>query len=396
MADAAEAKKIVHDFYCGTKYKWSAIAEERAHTALRKFGIYGAFRPGFFQGSYRSGKPCDIKAPTRKQCERLKSNPVTTYQIKVLGDAFTAAKWAAKYKIPFVFVREEKMTIRGQGKQVTIGKTNAAKKKIQEWMRYTWREQIDKPGTVISFHPLKSNPKTNPCTPEKYARATMAKMAPAVVNPKAKLKWSTYEGGTFAAPGKKGYGATTEIGNYKIDPISSDQGRHQGYTLRFENVRGRVEGGLHQWIDQATGRAQHYTGRFFRSPNQAKKAAREHYERTRYTVKFNPCEKRARATNPKKKNPRWLKGGDPYRRADLWIVLAFDFKTKRAKYLGRKTWGNYLAAVRYGSKKDALLDARQWKPVKDEIIAVTKAKHSIEKIAQMIKRKLPKYIAASG
>ena len=99
---------------------------------------------------------------------------------------------------------------------------------------------------------------------------------------------------------------------------------------------------------------------------------------------------------PKKKNPRWLKGGDPYRRADLWIVLAFDFKTKRAKYLGRKTWGNYLAAVRYGSKKDALLDARQWKAVKNEIIAVTKAKHSIEKIAQMIKRKLPEYIAASG
>ena len=89
---------------------------------------------------------------------------MTPYKIKGLGDALTAAKWAAKFKVPFVLVREEKM----EGRQVTIGKTTAAKKKIQEWMQYTWREQVNKPGTVISFHPLKSNPRaTNPCTTEK-------------------------------------------------------------------------------------------------------------------------------------------------------------------------------------------------------------------------------------
>lgn len=272
---------------------------------------------------------------------------------------------------------------------------------------------------------LKSNPcttrKRNPCTPAAKARAVMAKMAPANYpqrrpNPN---DLSTEAGELVYYAETTEFTGTTNLYNQRASIIKNlirklNKGAYdpklapklwkylydnaaKGYTREHDVPRPGRGGAFGVFTPAIRREAAEYTAK-----QELKRILAGDYEWLLPSKKMPPWpHKKPRKKPhlrlvPKKKNPRWLKGGDPYRRADLWIVLAFDFKTKRAKYLGRKTWGNYLAAVRYGSKKDALLDARQWKAVKNEIIAVTKAKHSIEKIAQMIKRKLPEYIAASG
>ena len=60
--------------------------------------------------------------------------------------------------------------------------------------------------------------------------------------------WSMFAGGTGAEEGKHGYSLTTDIGNYKIHPFSSKTGRHIGYEVWFENVKGAAAGGLNQPI----------------------------------------------------------------------------------------------------------------------------------------------------
>jgi len=87
---------------------------------------------------------------------------------------------------------------------------------------------------------------------------------------KRRLVWHTYEGGTFGG-GKKGYSAHPPEGNYKIDPVTWPTGRFRGYVLTFENVKGRLSGGLHQPIYKSE------FNRFFSSPNEAKRRALEHY-----------------------------------------------------------------------------------------------------------------------
>jgi hypothetical protein len=64
--------------------------------------------------------------------------------------------------------------------------------------------------------------------------------------------WSMFAGGTGAEEGKHGYSLTTDIGNYKIQPFSSKTGRHIGYEVWFENVKGTVAGGLNQPIGSAS------------------------------------------------------------------------------------------------------------------------------------------------
>lgn len=151
---ANDAKKIVQEFYCGTKYKWSSIAEDRAHAELAKLGIRGSFRPTFFQGSYPNGKPITIKAPTWAECAKMnprkkkrtpkqiaafkkmraglakwqkktgrkvtrkrkvtrrrnpcnyaKTNPKSR-RVVIKGDKFKVARTLADAGIPFIFVRQ--------------------------------------------------------------------------------------------------------------------------------------------------------------------------------------------------------------------------------------------------------------------------------------------------
>lgn len=82
----------------------------------------------------------------------------------------------------------------------------------------------------------------------------------------ASLKWSTFAGGTAAAPGKHGHSAHPPQGTYQIQPISNRWGRHKGYLLHFINDKGRLPGGLWQELGM------------FASPNLAKGAANRHYQ----------------------------------------------------------------------------------------------------------------------
>lgn len=79
--------------------------------------------------------------------------------------------------------------------------------------------------------------------------------------------WNRSAGGTAAAPGKHGYSLRLPEGEYHVSPISSQRGRHRGYSLMFaarQQPRGS-HGGL--W---------HNLG-MHRSPAQAAVAARKHY-----------------------------------------------------------------------------------------------------------------------
>ena len=60
--------------------------------------------------------------------------------------------------------------------------------------------------------------------------------------------WHIYAGGCWAAQDKCGYKAITSIGNYSIQPISHrhNVNKHLGYVVNFENVLGKVGGGLNQ------------------------------------------------------------------------------------------------------------------------------------------------------
>lgn len=57
--------------------------------------------------------------------------------------------------------------------------------------------------------------------------------------------WHTFAGGTFAAIGKHSYQAITTIGDYQIDPISSQTNSncHVGYRVHFVNKLGKISGG---------------------------------------------------------------------------------------------------------------------------------------------------------
>jgi hypothetical protein len=81
-------------------------------------------------------------------------------------------------------------------------------------------------------------------------------------------KWSMFAGGTSAAKGKHGYTFAVPQGTYYVSPISSNRGRHIGYSLRFSATGGRpkgTHGGL--WHDLG----------MHRSPQLAIKAAKEHH-----------------------------------------------------------------------------------------------------------------------
>ena len=66
--------------------------------------------------------------------------------------------------------------------------------------------------------------------------------------------WNTYAGGTSAASDRYSYDVQTEIGDYKIWPISAANNceRHIGYRVWFCNVKGHLQGGLWQLIANLT------------------------------------------------------------------------------------------------------------------------------------------------
>jgi hypothetical protein len=79
--------------------------------------------------------------------------------------------------------------------------------------------------------------------------------------------WNMFAGGTAAAPGKHGYSLHLPEGEYHVSPVSSQHGRHRGYSLMFaarQQPRGS-HGGL--WHDLG----------MHRSPAKAAVAARKHY-----------------------------------------------------------------------------------------------------------------------
>ena len=80
------------------------------------------------------------------------------------------------------------------------------------------------------------------------------------------MKWSMFAGGTGAASGKHGYDTRGTFGEYNIQPICSRHGLHLGYRLHFLNTKGKLRGGLWQELG------------IFRSPNEAKGAAKKHYQ----------------------------------------------------------------------------------------------------------------------
>jgi hypothetical protein len=86
-------------------------------------------------------------------------------------------------------------------------------------------------------------------------------------NPASPFKWSTFAGGTSAAEGKHGYDTHLSVGTYSIQPVTTQYGRHAGYLVHFINDKGVLVGGLWQQIGK------------FHSPNAAKKASREHFEK---------------------------------------------------------------------------------------------------------------------
>lgn len=79
------------------------------------------------------------------------------------------------------------------------------------------------------------------------------------------LKWNMFAGGTGAAEGKHSYQAKVDEGEYDIQPVSNEHGRHLGYRLHFVNSKGKLPGGL--WQDLG----------LLRSPGAAKSKAKEHY-----------------------------------------------------------------------------------------------------------------------
>lgn len=66
---------------------------------------------------------------------------------------------------------------------------------------------------------------------------------------KPRLTWHTFAGGTGAAPGRNAYQALTSWGDYHIDPVTTQWGRHAGYLVRFANTKGKFPGGLWSFID---------------------------------------------------------------------------------------------------------------------------------------------------
>lgn len=79
--------------------------------------------------------------------------------------------------------------------------------------------------------------------------------------------WNRFAGGTAAAPGKHAYSLHLPEGEYHVSPVSSQQGRHRGYSLMFaaRQQPRSSHGGL--WHDLG----------MHRSPARAAAAARKHY-----------------------------------------------------------------------------------------------------------------------
>ena len=79
--------------------------------------------------------------------------------------------------------------------------------------------------------------------------------------------WNMFAGGTGAAPDKHGYSLHLPEGEYHVAPVSSQRGRHRGYSLMFA-ARQQPRGG-HSGLWHDLG--------MHRSPAQAAVAARKHH-----------------------------------------------------------------------------------------------------------------------
>jgi hypothetical protein len=79
--------------------------------------------------------------------------------------------------------------------------------------------------------------------------------------------WNMFAGGTAAAPGKHGYSLHLPEGEYHVSPVSSQHGRHRGYSLMF--AARQQPWGSHSGLWHDLG--------MHRSPAKAAVAARKHF-----------------------------------------------------------------------------------------------------------------------
>lgn len=129
-----------------------------------------------------------------------------------------------------------------------------------------------------------------------------------------KIQWQTYAGGTSAHRGNS-YDARGEFGEYHIWP---PQSRFGSYTLKWANTKGKKapHGGL--WHELGS----------FRSPLEAKRAAKEHAlsivsERDRRRRSSRDTHSRATAArDPKVKGWALWSMGDRYEEPQLIEVFA--------------------------------------------------------------------------
>lgn len=84
-------------------------------------------------------------------------------------------------------------------------------------------------------------------------------------------KWNMYAGGTSAAPGKHSYDYRSGDVKFSISPISSQFGKHLGYSLTAWGLPGEIG---HRWISP-DGKLTGFPAALFRSPHNAAKIANQ-------------------------------------------------------------------------------------------------------------------------
>jgi hypothetical protein len=82
-------------------------------------------------------------------------------------------------------------------------------------------------------------------------------------------RWSSYGGGPLGRKVKRRYDRKLPEGTYEIAPVSSREGRHLGYELRFTSTEPTPPAWLRGWRGAFLG--------VYSSPEEAAIAAAEHY-----------------------------------------------------------------------------------------------------------------------
>lgn len=139
-------------------------------------------------------------------------------------------------------------------------------------------------------------------------------------NPRGRRNpWSTFAGGTSAAPGKYSYSIKGDFGDYHIWPVSSRTGRHLGYKLMWADTKSSGIEGAGLWHDIG-GTSSRYASLM--------KRAREHAKRQGY--KLNPIFVKWMSPDP------WT--GKPRQRHARWSTRVTPRELERAReFIARKS-----------------------------------------------------------